>query len=254
MEDDRTARPAGGPAWWLLARAEARLIVRNRTVLLSAAVIPAAFGLGLIFFDVGYLVGAPGALAAMQMMFLQLFGVYMTATMTLAARRGGLYLKRLRTSPVSTAGIVAGLTVPLVALTGVQTVLVYAASAAVNGTSPASPPVLAASFALSSVTMIGFGFLTAAFTSTPEAAQYTVMPGFVVLMVGMSWVQVTDAASLGPLPLLIPGAAPTALARAGWDGPVDWTGEVVLALAIGAGVAAAVCWAAAKRFRWQPRG
>ncbi|WP_100448021.1 ABC transporter permease family protein [Glycomyces xiaoerkulensis] len=251
VEKKPVRRP--GPAWWPLARAETRLIIRNRTALLSAATLPLAFGLALIFFEVGYLVGAPGALAAMQLMFLQLFGVYATGTMTLASRRRQHYLKRLRTSPASTTGIVAGLTVPLVALTGLQTVLVYAAAGAVHGSVPAAPVLLAAAFALASVTMVGFAFLTAAFTSTPEAAQYTIMPGFVLLMIGMSWVQTSEPESLGPLALLVPGGAPTALARAGWDGPADWVGEVVWPVVIGAAVAAAVCWAAARLFRWQPR-
>lgn len=248
----RTVRPAR-PAWLLLAVAETRLIVRNRTILASATIIPLVFGLVLIEFDVGYLVGAPGALAAMQLVFLQLFGVFMAVTMTLAARRQQLYLKRLRTSPTSTWSIVTGLTTPVVALVLVQAALVFGVTVAAHGTAPQRPGLLVVSFALCSVTMIGFGFMTAAFTSSPEAAQFTTMPGFFAIMAGMSWVQVTEPADLGIWHLLAPGGAPTALARAAWDGPVEWPVEVVGSLVAGALVAAAVCLAAARVFRWQPR-
>lgn len=248
----RTVRPAR-PAWLLLAGAESRLIARNRTILLSATLVPVAFGLALTQMEVGYIAGAPGALAAMQMVFLQIFGVYTTVTMTLAARRQQLYLKRLRTSPASTASTVSGLTVPVVMLVLVQSAIVFGITAAVTDTAPAQPVLLAAAFALSSVIMIGFGFLTAAFTSSPEAAQFTVLPGFLVIMAGMTWAQMTDPADVGIQHLLIPGGAPTALTRAAWDGPADWPMEVAGSLLAGAVVTAAVCLIAARLFRWQPR-
>lgn len=248
----RTAKPAR-PAWLLLAASEARLIARNRSILLSATLIPLAFGLALTQMEIGYIAGDSAALAAMQMIFLQIFGVYMTVTMTLAARRQQLYLKRLRTSPTSTASIVAGLTVPVAVLVLAQSAIVYGFTVAATSTTPEQPVLLAAAFALCSVMMIGFGFLTAAFTSSPEAAQFTVLPGFMVIMAGMTWVQLTAPADLEIWHLLIPGGAPTALTRAAWAGPATWTTEVGLAVAAGTAVAAAVCLLAARLFRWQPR-
>ncbi|GAB3651949.1 ABC transporter permease [Glycomyces tarimensis] len=247
----RSARPAR-PAWSLLAAAEFRLIARNRTVLISATIVPVVFALVLIEFEVGYL-AAPGALAAMQLVFLQLFGVFMTVTMTLAARRQQLYLQRLRTSPASTAAVVAGLTVPLVLLVLPQTVFVFGVTSAVTGTFPEHPVLLAAGFALCSAMMIGFGFLTAAFTSSPESAQFTALPGFFAVMGGMTWAQTTEPENLGIWHLLVPGGAPAALVRAAWEGPVDWPIEIVLAIVAGAAVAAAVALLAARVFRWQPR-
>jgi ABC-2 type transport system permease protein len=136
--DLRAVRPAR-PAWWLLAAAEARLIARNRTVMLSATLMPVAFGLMLIVADVGPFSEVPGSLAAMQLTMLQAFGILMTVTMTLAARRQQLYLKRLRTSPASTAAIVAGITAPLVLVVLVQAVLVFAAAAAATDSAPVRP-------------------------------------------------------------------------------------------------------------------
>ena len=248
----RTAQPAR-PAWLLLAAAESRLIARNRTILLSATLVPIAFGLMLTQMDFGHMAGAPAAMASMQLIFLQVFGVYMTVTMTLATRRQQLYLKRLRTSPVSTVSIVAGLTVPVALLVLVQSVLIFVITAAATDTTPEQAALLAVAFVLCTVMMIGLGFLTAAFTSSPEAAQFTVLPGFLVVLGGMIWVQLTSPEDLAFWHLLVPGGAPTALTRAAWEGPANWMNEVALAVGAGALVTAAVCLLAARLFRWQPR-
>ncbi|WP_199044402.1 ABC transporter permease [Glycomyces salinus] len=249
----RTVRPAR-PSWMLLAAAETRLILRNRTILLSATLVPLVFGLAIIQFDLQAVAGVPGAMAAMQLMSLQAFGIYMTATMALAARRQQLFLKRLRTSPARTASIVSGLSVPLVALVMVQTALVFAATGAATDTAPAQPALLAVGFLLSSVMMVGFAFLTAAFTSSPEAAQFTTLPGFMAFVAGTMWALTTPPAELGIAHMIVPGGAPTALTRAAWDGPSDWTTEIGLTLIAGAIVTTAVCMLAARLFRWQPRG
>ncbi|GAB3998030.1 ABC transporter permease [Glycomyces albus] len=248
----RTVRPAR-PSWMLLAGAETRLILRNRTILLSATLVPLAFGLAITQLDLAAVDGVPGAMAAMQLMSLQAFGIYMTATMALAARRQQLFLKRLRTSPARTSSIVSGLSVPLVALVLIQTALVFAATGAATGTAPERPALLVTGFVLSSLMMVGFAFLTAAFTSSPEAAQFTTLPGFMAFVAGTMWALSTPPGELGMAHMLVPGGAPTALTRAAWDGPADWTTEIGLALTAGAVVTTVVCLIAARLFRWQPR-
>ncbi|WP_152970245.1 hypothetical protein [Frigoribacterium sp. RIT-PI-h] len=89
--------------------AELRMLVRNRTVALSALLLPLAFGAGTFLFD---LYGTGGMLAGVQIVGMVGLGVYITATTTLAARRQSLYLKRLRSGSVSDTGITAGLVPP----------------------------------------------------------------------------------------------------------------------------------------------
>jgi ABC-2 type transport system permease protein len=236
-----------------LAAAETRLILRNRTVLVTAAVFPLVLALLLINSGVGALTETPGALAALQLGMLLMFGLFMPITMTLAARRQQLYLKRLRTSPASTASIVTGLASPLALITLVQSGIVLAATAWESGTAPAHPELLVLAFLNGAATSVALGFLTASFTKTPEAAQITVLPGMIVLMFGMFQPIVSD----GPVALwrlLIPGAALGELTETGWNGTEDgYLASIAAPLLVSTAVALAAALVAAKLFRWQPR-
>lgn len=250
-----TAAVRSAPLWWTLGVAETRLIVRNRAVLLTAAVVPLAMGLLLSQGDSALLAGTGGALAATQLVFVQMFGVFFTVTMTLASRRQQRYLKRLRTSPASTASIVTGLAAPAVAIALVQMLLLFALVLMRTGTVPERPELLAAAFALGAVLNTALGFLTASFTKNPEAAQFTVIPGMLVIMAGGAWALLRPPAEVAFAHLLVPGGAITDLARTGWDGTAGrGLVEAVALPAIAAlAVSAAACLIAAKCFRWQPR-
>jgi ABC-2 type transport system permease protein len=234
-----------------LAVAETRLILRNRTVLVTAAILPIAMAFLLSRSDVAVFAASPGSLAAVQLGMLLMFGVFMTSTMTLAARRQQRYLKRLRSSPASTASIVAGLTGPLVLVVAVQGLVVLAYTAWETGTAPAHPELLVLAFATGAAASVALGFLTASFTKSPEAAQITVLPGTLVFMAGivMGLMRIEGAESV--LAAAVPGAGPTELTRLAWDG-----GEYTAALEpllLAALVAAAAALLAARLFRWQPR-
>jgi ABC-2 type transport system permease protein len=236
-----------------LAAAETRLILRNRTVLVTAAVFPLVLALLLINSGVGALTETSGALASLQLGMLLMFGLFMPITMTLAARRQQLYLKRLRTSPASTASIVTGLASPLALITLVQTGIVLAATAWESGTAPAHPELLVLAFLNGAATSLALGFLTASFTKTPEAAQITVLPGMIVLMFGMFQPIVSD----GPIALwrlAIPGAALGELTEIAWDGSGEgYLASIAAPVLLSAAVALIAAVIAAKLFRWQPR-
>lgn len=236
-----------------LAAAETRLILRNRTVLVTAAVLPLVLALLLVNSGVGALTETPGALASLQLGMLLLFGLFMPITMTLAARRQQLYLKRLRTSPASTASIVTGLASPLALITLVQTGIVLAVTAWESGTAPVHPELLVLAFLNGAAISVALGFLTASFTKTPEAAQITVIPGMIVLMFGMFQPIVSD----GPIALwrlLIPGAALGELAETAWNGTEEgYLASIAAPLLVSAAVALLAAVVAAKLFRWQPR-
>jgi ABC-2 type transport system permease protein len=237
-----------------LAAAETRLILRNRTVLVTAAVLPFVVALLLTNSGMGALSESSGALASLQLGMLLMFGLFMPITMTLAARRQQLYLKRLRTSPASTASIVTGLASPLVLITLVQTGIVLAATAWRSGTAPAHPELLVLAFLNGAVISAALGFLTASFTKTPEAAQITVLPGVLLLMVGLFQPIMSD----GPVALwrlVIPGAALGELTEIAWNGTEEgYLASMAAPLLVSTAVALLAAVIAAKLFRWQPRG
>lgn len=237
-----------------LAVAETRLILRNRTVLATAAIIPLMFGLLIARSNLPGLAGTAGPLAAVQLGTLLMFGLFMTITMTLAARRQQLYLKRLRTSPASTASIVVGLASPLALIVLVQTAAVLAFTAWESGTAPAHPELLVLAFVNGAVTMAAFGFLTASFTRTPEAAQITVIPGMLVFMVGLYWALLPAEGPIALWRMAIPGAALSELTMTAWDGTSGGSlASIAAPLLLSTAVALLAAAVAAKRFRWQPR-
>lgn len=234
-----------------LAIAETRLILRNRTVLMTAAILPIAMALLMRQSNIGGVSDSGGSLAAVELGMLLMFGVFMTSTMTLAARRQQRYLKRLRNSPASTASIVAGLAGPLVLVVAVQALIVLAYTAWETGTAPAHPELLVLAFANGAVTSVALGFLTASFTRTPEAAQITVIPGTLVFMLGIALGLFPFEGLKSVLAATVPGAGMAELTRLAWDG--GGYADALEPLLLSTAVAVAAALLAAKLFRWQPR-
>lgn len=241
------------PAWLVLTIAEIRLITRNRTFLLTALTFPVILGWAVLFMGSGPDGGSAGATAALQLGVMLSFTVFMGSTMTLASRRQQLYLQRLRTSPASTASIVAGLIVPLAAVTLVQSALVLGATA-FGLAAPQQPLFLVAAFILGVLTCAALGFVTATFTKTSESAQVTTAPGFGLFFVGLLWVIFTPSGELAWYQLAVPGGAVAELMRLGWDGTAVGD-STVLATGLVASlvVTAALGYAAARFFSWHPR-
>ncbi|MDA1359482.1 ABC transporter permease [Glycomyces luteolus] len=235
-----------------LAVAESRLILRNRTVLVTAAILPIAMAFFVSRSNIESL-SDPGTLASMQLAMLLVFGVFMTSTMTLAARRQQRYLKRLRSSPVSTTSIVAGLTGPLVLVAAVQTLVVLAYTAWESGVAPEHPELLVLAFANGAVTSVALGFLTASFTKSPEAAQITVLPGTLVFMAGIALGLFPFEGVKSVLVAAVPGAGMAELTRHAWDGSPDGYAAALEPLLLSTIVAIAAVVIAARLFRWQPR-
>lgn len=236
-----------------LAVAETRLILRNRTVLVTAAILPIAMAFFVARSNLGPLSEAGGALAAVQLAMMLVFGVFMTSTMTLAARRQQRYLQRLRSSPASTASIVAGLTGPLVLVVAVQAVIALAYTAWESGSGPAHPELLVLAFANGAVTSVALGFLTASFTRSPEAAQITVVPGTLVFMAGIALGLSPLEGVKSVLAAAVPGAGMAELTQQAWDGSPDGYAAAIEPLLLSTAVAVAAVVIAAKLFRWQPR-
>src|SRR5690606_29721087 len=108
-----------------LARAELRLLVRNRTAMFTALALPIAM-VGLLRMsgtgdDAAAGVGA--TMTAMMIGFVLLFVVYYNLVSAYVGRREELVLKRLRVGEASDAEILTGTALPSLILALVQTVL-----------------------------------------------------------------------------------------------------------------------------------
>lgn len=237
------------PAWLLLAGMELRLILRNRSMALTAIVMPLGFAAAII----GMSQADTSNLAAMNLTMLAGFTVYMTGTMTLAHHRAALFLKRVRSSQAGTAGIVGGFVLVPMLLFMVQSALVIATTGAVKGILPARPLVLLAAAVIGAVTCAALAFLTASFTKTPEAAHFTTMPGFAALFGGLMWILSTPSDEVTAPMLAVPGAAVTQLLRYGWSGEGAVGPGLVWPALASVAVAVVSCVVAARLFRWEPR-
>jgi len=226
--------------------AELRMLVRNRTVALSALLLPLAFGAGT--FALGAY-GTGGMLAGVQVIGMVGLGVYITATTTLAARRQSLHLKRLRSGAVGDVGIIAGLVLPTVVVSLAQIVIVLGVLAVREP--PVNAALVIAAVVIAEIMFAGFAFATAGFSTSPEHAQYTTMPIFMVTLGVAIWWTVTGADDLLWLKRVLPGGGLMELTVLAWNGGDLSVVPVLLAPTL---VWAAVAVVAGMRlFRWEPR-
>ena len=253
MTTATTARPSESPATpsrrsgpVAIAVAELRMLVRNRTVALCALLLPLAFG-ALTFAFGSY--GTGGMLAGVQIIGMLGLGVYVTATTTLAARRQSLHLKRLRSGSVSDAGIIVGLVLPIVTVSLAQLVIVLGVLAVAEP--PAHLGLLVVAVLVAEVMFAAFALATAGFSTSPEHAQYTTMPIYLITLGVAIWWTITGADDLLWLKRILPGGGLMELIVLAWNGGDLGLLPVLLAPTL---LWAAVAVAAAVRmFRWEPR-
>jgi ABC-2 type transport system permease protein len=227
-----------------LARAEARILLRNKLVAATGLLLPLAIGL---FMASSGTDGAWGDVVAMQLVLMLLFCVYATATTSLAARKRQLVLKRLRSGQLSDAEILTGLLAPLFVLALAQSVILVAGTVAFGAPLPGRPWLLVPALVLGAAMSASIALATAAFTASAELAQITVTPFFFAAIAGATWAISAERESA--LQMLAPGGALAALVRGAWDGggmPLLAGAALVAWTAIGAAVAR-------RWFRWEPR-
>jgi len=243
-ESPATPTRRSGPL--AIAVAELRMLVRNRTVALCALLLPLAFGA--LTFAVGSY-GTGGMLAGVQIIGMLGLGVYVTATTTLAARRQSLHLKRLRSGSVSDAGIIGGLVLPVVAVSLAQLVIVLGVLAIEEP--PVNPGLLIVAVLVAEVMFAAFALATAGFSTSPEHAQYTTMPIYLITLGVAIWWTITGADDLLWLKRILPGGGLMELIVLAWNGGDLGLLPVLLAPTL---LWAAVAVAGAVRFfRWEPR-
>lgn len=234
-----------------IAHSELIQIFRNRLVLVTMLVLPAAFSAFYIYLHDTVPGLDLGAIAAVLVFLVVALGLYTTTVTTLASRRQTLFLKRLRSTAAGDTGILTGLLLPVTAITLVQVAAVLAVLAVVAG-EPTHVLLLTAAV-LSTVTMmLGLGLATAGLTNSPEHAQVTTLPVMVGTLALSGWVGFTGTEELTVLKRLLPGGSATELVVNAWNGGASVADSLFLLAPTLAWVVVAVALAA-RIFRWEPR-
>lgn len=229
-----------------LAISEVRILIRNKLVLATALLLPLGLGAYIASQGDG---DRWGNVIAMQMLFVLMFGIYATATTSLAARRRQLVLKRLRSGELSDMQILSGLLAPLLLLAVVQAVLLVICAVAFGAPLPDNPLPVVLSLVFGSVMSASFALATVAFTASAELAQVTVMPFFLAAMASAIWVLSVEVEAVTTLMHLTPGGALADLVRQGWEDGGELLPPIAgLVLWAGLGYEATKRW-----FRWEPR-
>ncbi|MEV0087997.1 ABC transporter permease [Saccharopolyspora sp. NPDC050642] len=231
-----------------LSSAEWKLLMRNKTVALSATLMPLLLGL---------LLGTsvPGsadlrvwsATLTTQLLAVQGLTVYFTVTTALTSRREDLYLKRLRSSEQSAATILTGLLSPAVLLGFGQMIVLFGISVGLGAPLPASPVALVLAMIPGVALAVAAGAATSGRTSTAEQAQITTMPWLIVLLGSAVWASM----STSPTVVLLPGGAFGDLVHRAMSG-VDLLGGLP-ALGVLVAWTAVLGLLARTWFRWEPR-
>jgi ABC-2 type transport system permease protein len=265
-----TVRPSSGRLRRIaaLAGAETRLLVRNRTALFNALLVPLAM-VGFFAF-VGSAADADPALAATSVLaslvsLCLLFVVYYNLTTAYVARREDRVLQRLLTGECTRPEILAAAAVPALLITAAQVVVGHVAVSVLLEPPGLVNPLLVVVGVLAGALL--FGLLAAAtsgFSRTVESAQLTTLPVVVVVLPFAGLVGAPGAAG-GPLwdvarftPLRpVVELVWLGLAGVDADGRVLTVAETFGAAALPVGVLAAwtvLALLAARRWtRWEPR-
>ncbi|MGW2249396.1 ABC transporter permease [Kitasatospora sp. NPDC001660] len=253
-----------------LGRSEATLLLRNRSALFTALLLPVLMigarrgtlkqqasshpGLDV---DSLLIIGTIGGILA--------FVVYYNLTAAYVGRRNELVLKRLRTGEARDLEILAGTAVPSVSLALLMSAVVTGGGAAfLRLGAPVNPLLLAAGLVLSIATMMAMAALTSAFTKTVETAGITTLPVVLISQFGSGLFIPLEVmpGKVADFCRLLPTTPGFQLIRIGWTGTDGsaaatgfggtWSTAVphLVTAAVWLGLAV---WGAVRYFRWESR-
>ena len=235
-----------------IALSELIQIFRNRLVLVTSFVVPAAVSAFFIYrHEIFAELGSLGYIAAIVMFTVAAFGLYTTTVTTLASRRQNLFLKRLRSTAAGDGTIIAGLLLPITVIALVQVGVIMAVLAVVTD-APDNIGLLIVAVVATVAMMVGLGLATAGLTNSPEHAQVTTLPVSIGVIAIASWVGISGTEDMALLKRLLPGGAATELVMNAWNGGVAVADSLFLLAPTLAWVVVAVSLAA-RMFRWEPR-
>ena len=236
---------------YALARTEVQLVLRNRTLAVSALLVPIALG---VFWALSFGRGPEiwPMVVSLQLAVTFGMGLYIAATQTIVARRHSRVLKRMRTSGISDSGLLSATLAPSIALSVVQLVVF----AVIDGMPlPVNLVALLLAVPAGMVMMIAAALATSVVTPSPERGQITTLPLVFVMLGAAIAVAVIPAQGWLQALVVVPGAGIGMLTRIAFGGDVGLgtvVGTVVATVSLLAW-AAVFGYAARTRFRWDPR-
>jgi len=260
---DRSPSKASASARRLtaLARAELLLLMRNRSAIFVALVLPIvmifSIRASLQQIDLGgtgLTIAGAALTGGIGMVLVQV--VYMNLVTGYVTRREELVLKRLRTGEISDREILTATALPSIALALVQCVLLVAAGAvAFDLTAPKRPELFLVGLVVGLVMMSALAAATSAVTRTVQTSQLTTLPLFFVSLFGSGIFVPLEIFpdGLASVLELLPLTGVMTLVRHGWLGGVEGGDLLTAAVAALAWTAFAV-FAVQRWFRWDPRG
>ncbi|MFH8380078.1 ABC transporter permease [Kitasatospora sp. NPDC018058] len=253
-----------------LGRAEATLLLRNRTALFTAVVLPVVLISSLrgllkkqaetnpgLDVDSLLVYGSVGMILA--------FVVYYNLTAAYVGRRGELVLKRLRTGEAKDLEILLGTAVPSLTLGLLMAALIgIGGSLGLHLAVPVNPLLMLVGLVSTLATMIALAALSSAFTKTVESAGITTLPVMLVMQFGSGLFVPLEVmpSQLADICRLLPTTPAFQLIRIGWFGtdgsaaPTGFIGSWGTAgphLVSGAVWLGLAVWGAMRYFRWEPR-
>ncbi|MFF9555327.1 ABC transporter permease [Streptomyces albus] len=263
----RTGRPRDGRPGRLsprriraLARAELTLLVRNRSALFVALLLPVCLTASLKasveqadLSGTGISVGTavlPGMVGMVLM-----FAVYSTLVGVYVARREELVLKRLRTGEADDLEILGAAALPALAIGLAQSVVLLTGGALLLEVgAPGRPDLLLAGVVLGMAMMTLLAAASAALTRTTELAQLTTLPLMLVTFIGSGVFVPLEVFPdrLADFCRLLPMTPIMDLLRSAWTEQLSGLGTL-RSLAIAVGWTLLAAWTVRKRFRWEPR-
>ena len=256
-----------------LARAETLQFVRNKTLLINAAVVPIAFALVMYFVQSGNDEASKVDAAATAMEYFLLFALmfvqYYTVLSMVTTRRDEGVLKRLRTGESRDVEILSASSFPGAVLTIVFTVVIAVLLMVLGAPGPVNVVPIIVAVLLGLAVVSGLALVTSGFTKNAEAAQITSLPVMVLLFASMGLFRQLYPAAVIEIVDRTPFALIFDLAQYGWagntmmdrisaDGAAPLSSGEVLAetwqMMLILVVWAVVClWAGAKYVRWDIR-
>ena len=241
---------------------ELKLLWRNRTVMFMAIAFPLGLGGYMAYQGTSFGGGGWGVVVTLQIMLVLLMTVYITITTTLTARRQDLFLKRLRSGELTDLGVLAGTVGPVLALGFAQSLVLTVIAMAAGAPIPKNPLLFAVGVLVGLALFAAAGMASTVFTKTPENAQITTLPIFMVAAGAATSSFLADNLTVHWISVALPGGGVAELLRTGWLG-TTWDGKAAgfadQLVAAGPAAGASVVWAviavvaALRWFRWEPR-
>jgi ABC-2 type transport system permease protein len=256
-----TTAPSAGATGRLaaLGRAEFTLLLRNRSALAVALLLPALMIVTLratsasTNSDTAY--SAAGLAMSGGIAMSLLLVVHLNLVSAYVARREDLVLKRLRCGELRDLDILVGTALPAALLAVAQSaVLVAVGAILLDLEAPQQPVLLVTGVLLGVVLLTALAAVTSAVTRTVESAQLTTMPMLLLSTVGSGLFVPLESLPDGIATVcrLLPLSPVVELIRAGWLGHAG-SGDIMMALVVGLAWTVGSVFAVRRWFRWEPR-